>query len=170
MICSNCKSETHRITLVQDEQGNPFSFCPQCPRPKVENNFPQVFIRNGKKRGRPPKIRNDVMKSPVGFDKDSQESSLAVRFAKEGDMKKSKEYREYLKKNKLMGNPRDTPALRVRDDISNIEKRYSVIFMGDCRPESMQTYLNKKMDGKFGTGNWKIVKNDGVTITAEHNA
>lgn len=56
---------------------------------------------------------------------------------------------------------------RRRDDISDFENRHTVICFGDLAKDKISSHITKKFDSKFGPGNWRLRKSDGVSHEAE---
>ena len=156
MICPSCKSKTHQTNSVSVEDKingkvRTFVYCNYCPVEKEpeEKNFPAIIVKGGK-RGRKPKGYDEVLNrvapnSPEEIMRNRQLVASAPRMI-------------------------DTPNTRNRDDIN--KRRAEVSFMTDLRDPNRKggaigKYVTQKLSAQLGTEKWKIVKNDGVTITAE---
>lgn len=82
MICPNCKSDTVRYTTVVDDNGNPFIFCPYCPRPK-EPEFPALMVKGGgRKKKAAANLKEDKFKR---FEVSPQEMKMNREMARKGN-------------------------------------------------------------------------------------
>ena len=148
MNCPNCKCETNRITTVCDDDGHPFSFCPQCPRPASKKvDFPAIISGAGKrKRGRPPKQRDDSRYT--GYEMTSQEIAETQRLRPRITRGDSEFSREIANVDKIKDGSR------------------TIVYVGG-NARNRAKVVNHKISAALGTDGYKIIADDGVRVVAD---
>ena len=149
----NCKTkDATKLTTVCDDDGNPFSFCNLCPRPKAKKiNFPAI-LKGGRNKSIPIHGENGN-----GRDYSKYELSAA-------DIAATQALRSKV-------GMVDTPQTRFLGDIEKVKRgERTIIYAGmqgiHC---NRRAYVNKEAQAALGTDDFTIVADNGVKVIVDKN-
>ena len=140
------------MTTVCDDDGNPFSFCNLCPRPKAKKvNFPAI-LRGGRKKSIPIHGENGNGKDYSKYELSAAEISATQALRP------------------IVGVV-DTPQTRFLGDIDKVKRgERAIIYAGmqgtQCR---RRAYVMKEAQAALGTEDFTIVADNGVKVIVDKN-